>query len=344
VDGNPILTNVNGGLSGAGILPVGLKAVREAASAVDIPIIAMGGISCADDVLAYKQAGASLYGVGSALAEMTTPKIAEFFARLGQTLKQRPEQSAPPKCVAAASRTTYFKTTVTRNDPFGQDLFKLSLRSGPACDPGRFFFLRLPGTGEKPFSPAQDAEPDYLVRAIGPFTRALQGLKPGDSIFMRGPYGQGFPEPGPGNRLVLVAGGTGTAPIVMALSRWKAFAARAFFGFSAQIEQWFQDELEAMSPSVRVVIDAPDHVGEVVRALEEDIVSNPALYADCRVFVCGPDPMMRAAAKALENSVPRDNIFLAREDIMRCGIGICGSCGTCTGLRSCVDGPVMGAK
>jgi len=344
VDGSPILTNVTGGLSGAGILPVGIKAVREAASAVDLPIIAMGGISCADDVLAYKQAGASLYGVGSALAEMTTPQIAEFFSRLGQSLKQRPEQSDPPKCVAAASRTTYFKTTVTRNDPFGQDLFRLSLRDGPACNPGRFFFLRLPGIGEKPFSPARDTEPDYLVRAIGPFTRALQSLKPGDPIFMRGPYGHGFPEPGPGKRLVLVAGGTGAAPIIMALSRWNASVARAFFGFSAQIEQWFQDELETLGPNVRVIMDAPDHVGDVVRALKEDMVSTPALYADCRVFICGPKLMMRATVRALEDSVPRDNIFLAREDIMRCGIGICGSCGTGTGLRSCVDGPVMGAK
>ncbi len=344
VDGNPILTNVSGGLSGAGILPVGLKAVREAASAVDLPIIAMGGISCADDVLAYKRAGASFYGVGSALAEMTTPQIADFFARLGKSVKQDPEQSAPPKCVATASRTIYVKTTVTRNESFGQDLFKLTLRDGPPCYPGRFFFLRLPGIGEKPFSPAQDNEPEYLVRAIGPFTRALQSLKPGDPIYMRGPYGQGFPEPGAGSRLVFIAGGTGAAPIMMALALWKEFAVRAFFGFSSQVAPWFQDEIHAMSPNVRVIIDAPDHVGEVVSALEEDIGSNPALYSECRVFICGPDPMMQATVEALEGRVPKDIIFLAREDIMRCGIGICGSCGTNSGLRSCVDGPVMGAK
>ncbi|MDQ7783768.1 MAG: hypothetical protein RDU20_12870 [Desulfomonilaceae bacterium] len=353
VDGNPILTNTAGGLSGAGILPVGIKAVREAAAAVDLPIIAMGGITCADDVLAYKQAGASYFGVGSALADMTTPQIVSFFGELGRPLRQRPEQLSPPKCIATASRTTYVKTTVTRNEPFGPDLFKLSLERGPACNPGRFFFLRLPGIGEKPFSPAGDLEPTYFVRAVGPFTRALQSLKPGDSIFMRGPYGQGFPEPASGSRIVLVAGGTGAAPILMALARWKELAVRAFFGFSAPIESWFQDEIRgsrsvsssgSLHPDVRVVIDSPDHVGEVVRALEEDVVSNPALYTDCRVFVCGPDPMMRATVKALENRVPRGKIFPAREDIMRCGIGICGSCGTGTGLRSCVDGPVMCAE
>ncbi|MFH1115260.1 MAG: tRNA-dihydrouridine synthase, partial [Pseudomonadota bacterium] len=353
VDGSPILTNVSGGLSGAGIRPVGLKAVREAASAVDLPVIAVGGIGCADDVRAYRQAGASLYGVGSALAGMTTPQIAGFFARLGQSLKREPEPCSPSKCLAGAGRTAYFKTTVTANEPFGPDLFKLSLRDGPACDPGRFFFLRLPGIGEKPFSPARDMEPAYLIRAVGPFTRALKDLKPGDSLFMRGPYGQGFPRPDAGSRLVLLAGGTGAAPVMMALTRWKELAVRAFFGFSAPIEPWFQDEIlgsrsgsssGSLHPDVRVVIDSPDHVGEVVRALEEDVVSNPTLYAECRVFVCGPGPMMRAAVTVLENNVSKDHIFLAREDIMRCGIGVCGSCGTGTGLRSCVDGPVMQAE
>ena len=59
--GQPILSNVMGGLSGAGILPVGLKAVREAASLVKIPIIASGGINSAQDVIAYKSAGASSF-------------------------------------------------------------------------------------------------------------------------------------------------------------------------------------------------------------------------------------------------------------------------------------------
>ncbi len=65
--GRPILSNVMGGLSGAGILPVGLKAVREAASAVKIPIIASGGIDSAQDVRAYHSVRSRSFcsGVGS---------------------------------------------------------------------------------------------------------------------------------------------------------------------------------------------------------------------------------------------------------------------------------------
>ncbi len=94
-------------------------------------------------------------------------------------------------------------------------------------------------------------------------------------------------------------------------------------------------------PGSRIVIDPPGTVGEVVRALQADMVANAALYRECAAFVCGPRPMMDAVVDALKQYSPKGGIHLAREDVMRCGIGICGSCGTETGLRSCVDGPVM---
>lgn len=343
-DGNPILSNVSGGLSGAGILPVGVKAVREAASAVDLPIVAMGGIGSAADVLAYRKAGASLYGIGSALAGMDTPRIADFFARLGKQVRHQLENPAPATCMGGSPRTGYIKTRVTETTPFGPDLFRLTLESGPQCDPGRFFFLRLPGIGEKPFSPANDAEPAYLVRAVGPFTRALETLKPGDFVYVRGPYGNGFPKPDKKTRIVLVAGGTGAAPTMMAASRWKDSIVRAYFGFSTPIDRWLHDELQSLGGHVRVVIDAPDRVGEVVKSLESDLAAQPEIFEGCRVYLCGPEPMMEAVAHILEPNIPGERVFTAREDIMRCGIGICGSCGTDSGLRSCVDGPVMVAK
>ncbi len=340
-DGNPVLNNVTGGLSGAGIMPVGLKAVREAASATGLPIIAAGGIGSADDVRAYQRAGASLFAVGSALAGMTTPQIAAFFESLAKSLEDGPAQPSHPKIPVCAARTGYFKTRVLENTVLGAGMFRLRMEKGPPCSPGRFFFLRLPGVGEKPFSPAHDTEPVYLVRTVGPFTRALESLKPGDPVFMRGPYGKGFPEPETGRPLLLVAGGTGTAPVLMAAARWRNSVSKAFFGFSTDVSSAFRDELDALIPGAHVVVDPPDQVGEIVRALARDMSREPDLYATCRAFLCGPAPMMRAVAALLSRSMPPDRIHMAREDIMRCGIGLCGSCGTETGLRSCVDGPVM---
>jgi dihydroorotate dehydrogenase subfamily 1 len=334
-DGQPILSNVAGGVSGAAVLPIGVKAVAEAATHVGIPIIAMGGIGSAADVTAYARAGAALFGVGSALAGMTTGEIAAFLRAL--TGEQPPSRGV---CGRTSTLTAYVKTTVKANIRVADNMFKLVLERGPRSAAGRFFFLRLPGVGEKPFSPAGDEEPVYLVRTVGPFTAALQRLKPGDAIFMRGPYGRGFPAPPPATRLILVGGGTGVAPLIMAAHHWGKAVARSFFGFSHPVGPDFETELIAAAAHADVVIDLEGRPGEVVRRLAEDVAAHPGLYHDSMVFLCGPAAMMRSAAELLNALAPASRIFTAREDVMRCGIGVCGSCGTPSGLRSCVDGPV----
>ena len=62
----PVLTNTVGGLSGPAIHPVAVKLVWEAAAAVNIPVIAMGGIQNATDAIEFVLAGASAVAVGTA--------------------------------------------------------------------------------------------------------------------------------------------------------------------------------------------------------------------------------------------------------------------------------------
>lgn len=62
--GKPILANVTGGLSGPAIKPVAIRMVNQVAQAVSIPIIGVGGITCAEDVLEFLYAGASAVEVG----------------------------------------------------------------------------------------------------------------------------------------------------------------------------------------------------------------------------------------------------------------------------------------
>ena len=127
----------------------------------------------------------------------------------------------------------------------------------------------------------------------------------------------------------------------MAADRWSSSIVRAFFGFSEQIAEQISNEILTRVPSSRILIDPPGHPGEIIRALVGDIESRGDEYENCVAFICGPAPMMRAAVRVLRQQVGMDAMFTAREDIMRCGIGVCGSCGTPSGLRSCVDGPVM---
>lgn len=64
--GRPLLANVTGGLSGPAVLPVALRMVYQVANAVDIPVVGMGGVSSAEDVLEMMMAGASAVEIGAA--------------------------------------------------------------------------------------------------------------------------------------------------------------------------------------------------------------------------------------------------------------------------------------
>ena len=70
----PILANNFGGLSGPAVKPVALRMVYEAAHAVKIPVIGMGGISCGEDAIEFLLAGAAAVMVGTAnFVDPTTP-------------------------------------------------------------------------------------------------------------------------------------------------------------------------------------------------------------------------------------------------------------------------------
>ena len=61
----PIIANNTGGVSGAGIKPIAVRMVYEAAHAVEIPVIGMGGITCAEDAIEFLMAGAVAVQVGT---------------------------------------------------------------------------------------------------------------------------------------------------------------------------------------------------------------------------------------------------------------------------------------
>ena len=79
----PLLANVTGGVSGAGIRPIAVRMVWEACSAVDIPVVGMGGITCAEDALQFMMAGAVAVQVGTVnfTDTLAMPKIIEGLDR-----------------------------------------------------------------------------------------------------------------------------------------------------------------------------------------------------------------------------------------------------------------------
>ena len=79
----PLLANVTGGVSGAGIRPIAVRMVWEVCRAVDIPVVGMGGINCAEDALQFMMAGAVAVQVGTAnfTDTLAMPKIIEGLDR-----------------------------------------------------------------------------------------------------------------------------------------------------------------------------------------------------------------------------------------------------------------------
>ena len=63
--GKPVIANKMGGFSGRAIKPVAVRMVYQVAGAVNIPVVGMGGVSCAEDVLEFMMAGATAVQVGA---------------------------------------------------------------------------------------------------------------------------------------------------------------------------------------------------------------------------------------------------------------------------------------
>src|SRR3989338_5841623 len=75
------------------------------------------------------------------------------------------------------------------------DNFTLTVNMKIKHDPGQFVKVSFPGFGEAPISICSDSE-DFVklnIREVGNATQALSKLRKGNSIFIRGPYGTGYP-------------------------------------------------------------------------------------------------------------------------------------------------------
>ncbi len=98
-----------------------------------------------------------------------------------------------------------------RQDNYRTRTFTLDLALDAV--PGQFVMVWLPRFDEKPFS-LVDANPvTLMVSAVGPFSTLLQTKRPGDRLWLRGPFGRGFRPVAEGGHAVLIGGGYGVAPL-----------------------------------------------------------------------------------------------------------------------------------
>ncbi|MDY6776387.1 MAG: dihydroorotate dehydrogenase electron transfer subunit [Halobacteria archaeon] len=203
---------------------------------------------------------------------------------------------------------------------------------------GNYGMFWVRGVDEVPMS---FSYPDGItVRAIGETTQAMTEMEVGDSLGVRGPFGESFDLPdSDSGEVVVVGGGTGMAPVALLTEEAarEGLDVTTLIGAATADEVVFEQRLSSLDGvDVRVATDdgTKGHEGYVTELLDGYDADDVDMVASC-----GPEPMM---AKVLERYDEEDvEVRFSLERYMKCGIGICGSC--CiddTGSRVCADGPV----
>lgn len=338
--GEPVLSNELGGLSGKGILPTGLQCVRDIAKQVDVPIIGCGGISCADDVRAYQTAGATIFGVGSALYGMTSLEIEDYFDVLEVDFAGLDNKSE--SLVSYEMDMGFRPVTLVENERITDDISILTFAPKLDIKAGEFIFLWIPGLGEKPFSALTDDPFKLVVINLGQFTQQLIELEAGTRAYVRGPYGTPA-DPPQASRIIAVAGGTGLAGVYQLARDYGN--ADIFIGARSAERLYFIDECEACA-TVHLATDdgsrgfhgvVTELLHQHLESLSEEELRNVVFYN------CGPAPMVHAALRVQRRFCSDAQIFNSIDYLTKCGVGICGACTAPDGRRACVDGPFLQA-
>ena len=226
---------------------------------------------------------------------------------------------------------------------------------------GQFAEYSVFGEGECTFCIASSpTRPEYLecsFKLAGKTTSAMTKLNVGDTMGLRGPYGNSFPlEQMKGKNIVFIAGGIGLAPVRCII--WNVLDLRDQFkditiicGARTVADLVYKNELEdwkSMSGIKTIVTvdpggETPDWKGEIgfVPTIVEKV--SPSAK-DTMAILCGPPLMIRYTFPILEKlGFKEENIITTLENRMKCGLGKCGRCNIGS-VYVCKDGPVFSYK
>lgn len=224
--------------------------------------------------------------------------------------------------------------------------------------PGQFNMIYIPGIGESPISISSAPGDHYLthtIRIAGDVTNAIRKLNHGDSLYLRGPFGKGWPvEEAEEREVMIIGGGLGIAPLRSVIrelikSRRKRGESKRgiiLYGAKSPKDIIFRDEFpryrEAFDIYLTVDKADPEEYWKGETGFVTNIIGRISFDPlNTVVFICGPEAMMQAVIRELIlKGVPGEKIFLSMERNMNCGVGICGHC--MFGPRFvCKDGPVF---
>jgi dihydroorotate dehydrogenase electron transfer subunit len=208
--------------------------------------------------------------------------------------------------------------------------------------PGQFAMVWIPGVNELPMSvmiSEEKGKAAFTVRKRGESSTAMYDLRVGQQIGVRGPYGNSFDIKD--GKILLIGGGTGLVPLL----RLAKFAKPSndvtiVMGSVTKNEVFFEElanRILAKNKHQVIVTTDDGSYGQkgIVTDILEKLLQNQKFDA---IYTCGPEIMM----SKIVNLANSKKIFVqaSLERMMKCGIGICGSC-CMDDVLVCHDGTIF---
>jgi anaerobic sulfite reductase subunit B len=233
-----------------------------------------------------------------------------------------------------------------------ESTFRIEVDTPPAL--GQFYMVSIPRIGEMPISISGIGPGwvDMTIRNVGKVSRAVHSLNEKSTLFLRGPYGNGFPmEEFKGRHLVIAAGGSGIAPVRPLAEHYyrnpdAVDKLDLLFGFKTPDDILFRQDIDRWKSRFDTILTVDDACGiwegECVGLITE-YVKNIKLseYDKMEIVIVGPPVMIKfTAAEFIRQGVSEERIVVSMERRMSCGLGKCGHC-KIGEYYICLDGPVF---
>ena len=230
--------------------------------------------------------------------------------------------------------------------------FRIKVETTPVF--GQFYEVSLPGIGEMPISSSGigDKWIEMTIRNVGKVSSEVHKLKPGSTIFLRGPYGNGFnADDFKDKHVVVAAGGCGVSPVRPLIEYFynnPDYVAEVdlLFGFKEPGVVLFKEDIGRWKKKFNTIVTVDQAcgawegncVGLITDYVKEIKMSE---YQKMQIVIVGPPIMMKYTAEEfIKHGVPEEQIIVSMERRMSCGIGKCGHCKV-DSCYVCIDGPVF---
>lgn len=217
---------------------------------------------------------------------------------------------------------------------------------------GQFFVLSIPKIGEAPISVSAQGEDyvEFTIRKVGKLTDGIFGMEKGDTLFMRGPYGNAFPiEHFKGKHLAVIAGGTGMAPVRSTLQYFyqhpqELLSLHFIAGFKDREAVLFEEDLARFREKFHTIycldnMEAEGFQKGFVTGYVKEVPFGD--FSDYNVIIVGPPAMINFTAReCIAQGAAPEKIWVSFERKMSCSVGKCGHC-RINETYVCLEGPVF---